>query len=393
MKKAKVLMVHNFYQIGGGEHTVFENEKKLLLDNGHEVIEYTRHNNEIKGLRGKVLVPFITIFNFRTYFEVKKIIKREKIDVMHCHNTFPIISPSVYYAAKSLKVPVIQTIHNFRLLCPNGVFYKNGAICEECLECGLGKSILNKCYRGSRLGTIVVASMLKIHRILNTYNKKVDKYIALTEFNKNKLTKIIKEDLITVKPNFVHTNSLNEVNEQGGKENFVFVGRLDPEKGIEFLLEAWTRIKTEKLIIVGDGPLRKCVENYSKKSSNIKYLGRRSHNDVLQIIKKSKAYVFTSEIYEGFPMVIAEAMSEGTAIICPNIGNGMSIVENENVGLHYGIKNTEDFIKKINNLSRSENYITYGKNAKKTFEEKYNSKINYEILNDIYNEVIKNVRG
>ena len=391
MKKAKVLMVHNFYQIGGGEHTVFENEKKLLKDNGHEVIEYTRHNNEIKGFKGKFLMPFITIFNFRTYFEIKKIIKKEKIDVMHCHNTFPIISPAAYYAAKSLKVPVIQTIHNFRLLCPNGVFYKNGLICEECLEVGLGKSISNRCYRGSRLGTIVVASMLKFHRTIDTYNKKVDKYITLTEFNKNKVAKIVKEELITVKPNFVHSNNISKFNKEEQKNNFIFVGRLDPEKGIKFLLEAWTGVNNEKLIIVGDGPLRKYVENYVKNNNNIQYVGSKPHNEVLQMIKNSKAYVFTSEIYEGFPMVMVEAMSQGTAMLCPNIGNGMSIVENQKVGLHYELKNIEDFIGKVNKLSKYENYIVYGKNARKTFEEKYNPKINYKILNDIYNEVIKNV--
>lgn len=391
MKKVKVLMVHNFYQIGGGEHTVFENEKKLLKDHGHEVIEYTRHNNEIKGFKGKLLIPFITIFNFRTYFEIKKIIKKKKIDVMHCHNTFPIISPAAYYAAKSLKVPVVQTIHNFRLLCPNGVFYKNGEICEECLESGLNKSIFNKCYRGSRLGTIVVASMLKFHRVINTYNKMVDKYITLTEFNKSKLAKIVKEDLITVKPNFVHSNNIIKFDEEEKKNNFIFVGRLDQEKGIKFLLEAWTRINNEQLIIIGDGPLKEYVKNYVDSNTNIKYLGSKPHNEVLQMIKNSKAYIFTSEIYEGFPMVITEAMSQGTAIICPNIGNGMSIVENQKTGLHYELKNIEDFIEKVNKLSKYNNYIVYGKNARKTFEEKYNPESNYEILNDIYNEVRKNV--
>lgn len=391
MKKAKVLMVHNFYQIGGGEHTVFENEKKLLKDNGHEVIEYTRHNNEIKGVKGKVLIPFITIFNFRTYFEIKKIIKKEGIDVMHCHNTFPIISPAAYYAAKSLNIPVVQTIHNFRLLCPNGVFYKNGSICEECLEIGLGKSISNKCYRSSKLGTIVVASMLKFHRVVDTYNKKVDKYITLTDFNKNKLAKIVNEELITIKPNFVHCDKVDNTKQVNEKKNFIFVGRLDPEKGIKFLLEAWSKIKNEKLIIIGDGPLRGYVKNCVNEKDNIEYLGTKSHQQVLEMIKNSKAYVFTSEIYEGFPMVIVEAMSQGTPILCPNIGNGMSIVENNKTGLHYRLNDIDDFIDKINYLILDKNNEKYGKSAKICFEEKYNAKINYKKLNDIYNEVMKNV--
>lgn len=188
MEKKRILMVHNFYQIGGGEHTVFENEVKLLRDHGHTVILYTRSNDELKTSRLKMLLmPLTTIWSLRTYFEVRSLIRKENIQVVHCQNTFPLVSPSVYYAARSLKVPVVQTIHNFRLLCPCGTFYREGKICEACAACGSFRPALkHRCYRNSRVQTAVVAAMLKVHRALGTYRK--INYIFLTEFNKSKFS-------------------------------------------------------------------------------------------------------------------------------------------------------------------------------------------------------------
>ena len=173
MSKKKVLMVHNFYQIGGGEHTVFKNEVEMLRENGHEVIEYTRSNDELKKSKWKMLLlPFTTIWSFKTYREVKKIIKEQSIDIVHCHNTFPLISHSVYYAARNRRIPVVQTIHNFRFLCPGAMFYRNGKICEECREKqSLKPALKNKCYRNSKIQTLVVIAMLKIHKRLETYKK------------------------------------------------------------------------------------------------------------------------------------------------------------------------------------------------------------------------------
>ena len=176
--KERVLMVHNFYQIGGGEHTVFENEKRLLKDNGHYLCEYTRDNAEIsKSKITKLFLPFTTVFSFKTYREVKRLIRKEKIDIVHCHNTFPLISPSVYYAAWKCKVPVVQTIHNFRFICPNGVFFRDNKTCEDCLNKGLSCSLKHSCYRNSKIQTLVLVNMLRFHRIIGTY-KKLD-YIFL----------------------------------------------------------------------------------------------------------------------------------------------------------------------------------------------------------------------
>ncbi|MCD8197553.1 MAG: glycosyltransferase [Lachnospiraceae bacterium] len=217
-KKYKVLIVHNYYQIPGGEDTVVANEKKLLEDHGHTVVFYSRNNSELKvmSLVQKLSLPFATIFNFRTYREVKKIIREQHIDIVHVHNTLSLISPSVYYAAFSCKVPVVQTIHNFRLLCPGALFYREGHICEDCVKNGLLCAVKHGCYRGSKLQTLICVTNTKIHRMLGTYRKL--NYICLTEFNKEKLLQlnrpgkkqIINPAQIYIKPNFTFETCIKQ---------------------------------------------------------------------------------------------------------------------------------------------------------------------------------------
>ncbi|GAB1800831.1 glycosyltransferase [Priestia megaterium] len=208
-KKKKILIVHNYYQIPGGEDTVVANEQRLMEQNGFEVLLYSRNNSELKTMNKfkKFFLPITTIFSIKTYREIKRIIKQNKIDVVHVHNTLSLISPSVYYAAFSTKIPVIQTIHNFRLLCPGALFYRDNKICEDCVDKGLKCAISNKCYRGSRVQTLGCVLTLKIHRLLGTY-KRIN-YICLTEFNKEKLLllnkgekQVIDPNKVFVKPNF-----------------------------------------------------------------------------------------------------------------------------------------------------------------------------------------------
>ena len=280
-------MVHNFYQIGGGEHTVFENEKRLLIENGHHLVEYTRDNAELKhSVIKKLMLPFSTVFSLKTYREVKRIIKKEKIDIVHCHNTFPLISPSVYYAAWNCKIPVVQTIHNFRFMCPNGIFFSDGTVCEDCIQKGLGCSIKKGCYRNSKLQTIVVANMLKIHRILGTYKKL--RYIFLTEFNRTKFKSLLgsKCEKEFIKPNFEYINDSSDVFERD--DSFIFVGRLDGYKGIPFLMNAWSDIQKD-LYIFGDGEYKDTVtpEMFitSAIMKSLVWKRARSHSIILTVRK------------------------------------------------------------------------------------------------------------
>ena len=389
MKKQKVLIVHNYYQVTGGEDSVVENEKNLLLENDHEVILYTRHNDEIKRKRflEKLLLPLETIFSLKTYREVKKIIKNEKIEIVHVHNTLPLVSPSVYYAAIHSKVPIVQTVHNFRLLCPGATFTRNNKICEECVEKNLLCSVKNKCYRESLVQSLVSAINLSFHRMIGTY-KKVDGYIALTEFNKDKLKVLINKDKIFVKPNFVNFKD-EKIVKLENRKYFLYLGRVDKLKGVDLILRAWKAIKDEELYIVGTGPYEEEAKRYVSENNlnNIKFLGLKNKQEVQQIIKHSKALILASQCYEGFPMTIAEGFSQGIPVIGGDIGNISKIIKCKNNGLLFKYDNYNELIKKIYMLKDIDMLNKLSRGASKSFKENYNKDINYNQLIKIYNTV------
>lgn len=388
MKKQKVLIVHNYYQLPGGEDTVVENEKNMLLENGHDVVLYTRHNDEIKskGILGKLMLPFDTIFSFKTYREVKKKIKEESINIVHVHNTLPLVSPSVYYSAKHCKVPVIQTIHNFRLLCPAATFTRDNKICEECIEKSLICSIKNKCYRGSLIQSVLSAFTLSFHRLIGTYNK-IDNYIVLTEFNKSKLMNLVSEDKISIKPNFVKRS--NEIVENNNKEYFLFLGRIDELKGVRILVEAWKEINSSKLLIVGKGPLENKINKYIKDNDikNIELLGFKQKDKVIELINGAKALIVPSKWYEGFPMTIVESLSLGTPVIASDIGNLSTIINDEQNGLLFKYDDKESLIRRVKEIDDNNELLEkLSKGAINSFNKHYNSIKNYELLINVYNK-------
>lgn len=395
MKKQKVLIVHNYYQVPGGEDTVVENEKNMLLENGHEVVLYTRHNDEIKsrGILGKLILPLETIFSFKTYREVKRVIKEKNIDIVHVHNTLPLISPSVYYSANNCKIPVVQTIHNFRLLCPTATFIRNNKICEDCIDKGLICSIKNKCYRGSLIQSAVSALTLSLHRIVGTYNR-INSYICLTEFNKNKLINLVNEDKIFIKPNFVRKNK--DLVTLNNKYYFLFLGRIDELKGIRLLVEAWESINsnTSKLLIVGKGPLEDEINQYIKKRNitGIELLGFKNKDEVMELIRYAKALIVPSQWYEGFPMTIAESLSQGVPVIAGDIGNLSTIINNGENGLLFTYNDKNELKEKIIQLDNNTELLEkITKGAFDSFNKKYNEDINYKILLDIYNRCSRRI--
>ena len=390
MKKYNILIVHNYYKIPGGEDTVVENEKNLLQKNGHKVVMYTRNNKDIdkKSILGKILLPFETIFSIKTYNEVKKIIEKENIDIVHVHNTLPLVSPSVYYAARACKTSVIQTVHNFRMICPGATFTRDNKICEKCLEKSLLCSIKYKCYRNSFIQTSISALTLCIHRLLGSY-KKVNGYIALTEFNKDKISKIIDKSKIYVKPNFMTYKKSYKENIE--KRYYIYIGRIDKLKGIELLIRAWNNIENSKLLIVGSGPYENEAKQFCRDNSinNIEFLGFKKKNEVLELLKNSKALIVPSQWYEGFPMTIAESFSQGIPVIASNIGNLSVIIENEVNGLLFKYNDINDLVNSINRIEDNYHFMKkLEQGAKNSFLEKYNEKVNYKLLIRIYNSVI-----
>lgn len=382
-KKQKILMVHNYYQIPGGEDTVVANEKKMLEEHGHEVVLYTRHNSELNTLsKGKkILLPFFTVFSLKTYQEVKKLIRQEQIEIVHVHNTLSLVSPSVYYAAFRCHVPVVQTVHNFRLLCPGATFFRDGHVCEECLSHGLFCAVKHKCYRNSRIQTLACVVSTKVHRMLHTYEKL--NYICMTEFNKEKLLhlKQISEEQIFVKPNFVE-EAQKIIPYEKRKNQLVYVGRLEEIKGVRVLLKAWKLLGegAPELLLCGKGPLEDWCRSYIEENhlEKVKQMGFVPNERVRELMGESKALVLPTQVYEGFPMTIAEAYAGGTPVIGSDLGNTRSLIEEGKSGFKFSPDSPEELAECVLKLA------TLSEESLKPFQKKYTAKDNYEQLRKIY---------
>lgn len=392
-EKKNILLVHNYYKIPGGEDTVVQNEKELLESHGHRVIFYSRKNAEMDGFSKfqKLLLPIITIFNPRSYKEIKSIIKKEKIDIVHVHNTLNLISPSVYYAAKSCRVPVVQTIHNFRMLCPAATFYRDGKICEECVEKGLRCAVKHKCYRDSRLQTLACVITTKIHRMTGIYKKL--SYICLAEFNKEKLLQlncserkeIIQPKNVFVKPNLTFRQLEKAQSSEGNY--YLFAGRVEKIKGIDLLLDAFEKLPNENLLIAGTGTQLEYYKELAMKRglTGVVFLGFLGKEQLLEKMAGAKALIVPSQWYETFGMTVVEAFSLGTPVIASDIGNLSSLIKEGINGWKFTYDSVEELVEKVNVCSgiSKENLQVACDDA--IFPEK-----NYEILNHIYETVINN---
>lgn len=384
MEKKTILLVHNYYQIGGGEHTVFENEKNLLLQHGHSVETYTRSNDELKQAKWKMLIlPFTTTWSWKTWREVRKIIREKHIDVVHCHNTFPLVSPSVYYAARSMGVPVVQTIHNFRFLCPNGLFYRDGQICESCRE---GNSfcpaLRHGCYRDSKVQTAVAVAMLRFHRWIGTYRK--INYIFLTEFNRDKFRDLldIGGENVFIKPNFVARTPVCP-KRQTIQNKFIYAGRLDENKGVPFLLKAWKDLPEDfQLHIYGDGTYRPDCEKAAAEQKNIHFYGFRPQQEIFADLSDAAALLFPSECYETFGLSWAESFAVGKPVVATDLGSHGQMIRQSGGGTLYEVGNTASFAAALENVVARNG--DYAQKAKDYYEENLTPEKNYEKLCDIY---------
>lgn len=395
-RKYKVLMVHNHYQIPGGEDIVVENEKNLLEEHGHKVTLYTRDNSEISHWRlvEKLKLPIDAIFSIKTYRDIRRIIKMEKIDIVHVHNTLNLISPSVYYASFSCNIPVILTLHNFRLLCPAGVLFREGTICEKCVTNGLRYSVIHRCYRNSLSQSLLCAFSWSLYRNLGLYKRL--SYICLTDFNKNKMMMLnqykvnIWQEKVFVKPHFtVNRNRVIPYNLR--KKEIVYAGRLDETKGIKLLFEAWRKLEKDSkykainLVICGTGPLETWCRSFIE-NNNIKrvcMMGFVKHEELLKIITNALATIMPTQLYEGFGMNIIESFSCGTPVIGSDLGNTGNLIKEGYNGWkfqHNSIDSLIDTIGKIEDIIDS----TY-----KDYLNKYTSEINYRKLMEIYQQICK----
>jgi glycosyltransferase involved in cell wall biosynthesis len=387
--RMKILAVHNRYQRPGGEDQVFVDETALLEARNQRVLRYEVHNDQVKQLNRLALMKD-TVWNSSAYRELGALIRRERPEVVHFHNTLPLISPAGYYAARAEGVPVIQTLHNYRLLCPVALFFRDGRVCEDCM----GKAVpwpgvFHGCYRGSRAASGVIATMLSVHRAFRTWTEMVDIYIALTEFARSKFIEGgLPAEKIVVKPNFVAPDPGRG---QGGGGYALFVGRLAPEKGTGTMLAAWERLGTRiPLKIVGDGPLRDQVVGAAARQSSVQWLGHRPVAEVHALLGKADMLVFPSEWYETFGRVAAEAFATGTPVIAADIGAVAELVEHGRTGLIFRPGDPEDLVAQVEwALSHPAELRIMRDEARAEFEAKYTAERNYRALMEIYEAALE----
>lgn len=380
----RILSVHNRYQIRGGEDECHEAEVALLREMGHDVEVYEENNDRVPEM-GKAHLAARTIWSQEAYQNVRQQLAASPCDVMHVQNFFPLISPSVYYAAKAEGVPIVQTLHNYRLLCPNALFFREGKVCEDCL----GKFIpypgmQHGCYRENKAASAGVTALIALHRFMQTWTKTVDLYVALTEFARQKFIEGgLPAKKIVVKPHFIHPDP----GPGRGSGNYaLFVGRLSVEKGLDTLLDAWALLGDRlPLKIIGDGPLADRVMEATQRLPNVEWLGRKPLAEVYALMGEATCLIFPSKWYETFGRVAVEAFAKGTPVIAANIGAIAELVDAGRTGLHFRPGDPDDLRDQVKWVLANPNAVSQMRRAARAeFEAKYTVKKNYEELMDIY---------
>lgn len=382
-----VAMVHCFYRWRGGEDSVFESERRLLEANGASVTTYTASNESItdEGLAAKVRLAVNTVWNVDEYRKLRAFFSSGDFQVAHFHNTFPLLSPASYHAARAARVPVVQTLHNYRLLCPNAEFLRDGAVCEDCLGRRVKwPGVLHACYRDSRGASAVTAAMLAAHSVGGTWRGAVDAYIALTEFGRQKhIEGGLPADRIFVKPNFVYPDrGFGE----GDGGYALFAGRHQYEKGIPVLIEAAARLQGRVPVkVLGEGPLTAELRRKAAAFPGIEFLGRVSEEEKTRLFRRAMFLVFPSVWYEGFPMVIAEALNVGLPVISSRLGSMASIIEEGRNGLFFPAGDADALAAAMEALaSDPARREEMRRAARQDALEKYSPEANYQQLRTIY---------
>lgn len=394
----KILAVHNFHRNGSasGDDQVFKSETALLEAHGQTVLKYTVSNDEFDnaGFIGKVLSTLGMLWSFKHYRAIRKIIKKEQPDVVHIHTFFPLLSPSILYAAKRSGVPVVATLHDTRFVCPCATSLRGTSLCNECGDGHYFRMCKYSCFKGSRFQSFLVAAIFKYHRIRKSFYKQIDKYICLNE-NQIKLLIDIGFDKkkIVKKYNFVPDVEVDvkDFMVEGLPNRYaVFYGRIGEEKGIKTLMQIWddSRMSDIPLVAMGGGPLEKDFKSWAEKKNNIYFLGYTPHDKCLSIVKGGEFVVFPSIWYEGCSMVEIEAESLGKALIATDLGFSVEAVKNGENGYKIPLGNTDAFVNAIRKLWMApETCRKLGQNARKDYEAKYLPEDNYKQLITIYESV------
>jgi len=386
-----ILIIHNRYVYPGGEDEVVKSEKALLEENGHHVHLYERSNTEIQSYHLLQKIRFAlydTHYSKKSYNDIRVLIKRRKIDIVHIHNTFTTISPSVYYACQDQNIPIVQTLHNYRFLCPIALFYRKQKICEECLTKGRKAAVLNRCWKNSYLYSAILTKTIDRFYDKGILEKKIGRFIALSQFSKDKFVECgFNEKRISIKSNFLK----NDPKTSQRKKSFaLYVGGFHSYKGLQTLLKAWNLLKGSfPLKVIGDGPLKnELVPTINR--SNIEICGQKSNEEVLQLLKDCSFLIFPSECYENFPLTIVEAYASGVPIVASDIGAMKELIISGKTGLSFKAGDAQDLADKVTTFIEDHSLVEkMGASARLEYEQKYTKEKNYQELIKIYNQTIE----
>ena len=381
----RVLLLHNYYRFGGGEDIVVHRERELLVAHGHDVRLYSASNKSVRTVWHGLMAAWQAPYSLGARRRVAAEIERFRPDIVHVHNFFPLLTPSVYDACHAAGVPVVQTLHNFRLTCLNALLFRDGHVCEDCLgRLVPWPGVLHACYRKNPAASGVVATMLTLHRLLGTWSKRVHIYVAPTDFVRKKLIEGgLPAERIVVKPHFVDPDP----GPRKGQGNYaLFVGRLTLEKGIDTVLTAWDRLGGRvPLKIVGEGPEDHRVSAAVQRIQGVEWVGRQSSKAVQALMGGAMMLLFPSAWYETFGLVIAEAYAAGVPVIAGDHGSMAGLVEDGRTGFQFRFGDPEDLAEKAMWLwSHARERAVMGRAARREFEQKYSAEQNYRALMDIY---------
>lgn len=388
----KILFIHNRYQYRGGEDTTLEMESTLLQSKGHDVKILEFNNDQLNGVVDKIKGGLRAFYNRRSAAIVEKEIASYQPDIIHIHNLFFTASPSILYKARQKKVPVVMTVQNYRLMCANALLLRDQQVCELCINKTFPMAgIRYKCYRSSYTESALVTGITGIHKMLSSWNNKVNTYIVPSEFLKNKLKSSsvkLPGSQIAVKPNFIKDIPAERTQRE---DFFLFVGRLSLEKGITTLLQCFAQAPSLKLVIAGDGPHKDVVVAHTNTNPNITYLGQQPKEKVLELMRKCKALLFPSIWYEGLPLTIIEAFATGTPVITSNLGAMPEMIQDEYNGFYFNPGNADELRNKILRLAdHAEKHTHLYTNARATYLERYNPEAHYTSIMRIYQAAMTN---
>lgn len=391
----RILLVHNRYRKPGGEDAVVANEAQLLRGNGHmvELFEIENPAEDPRSFGEKISRAFNVIWSHTGAQQVRDQVQLFQPDVVHFHNTFSMLSPAAVRAVRALRVPVAQTVHNYRLICANGLLMRDGKTCTVCVEGWRFHGVMNACYRASKPASAAIMAAGTIHKWLNTFSGKGVRLIALTNFAKKLLTQAgFDADSIVIKPNFVFPAEPSTIRSR----TIVFVGRLAEEKGIDTLVNAWVNSGIHAqgwtLQVIGDGPLSSIV---STAGHGIVGIGWVSNEEARMRIASARYLVMCSKTFEGMPMVALEALSVGTPVILPHLGGMGEIISADTCGIGFDANDPgalQQALLKASSISNAE-WDALGSSAFACFEKKYSPAANYKALFSTYELLLREMRA